>query len=118
MVVLAGASQQDSIAHLLPLISVYVLALYRVLPSFNRIFAALNEISFQLKALDIIFETLSLAKDEKLKDDDGIKFKEVKFQNLTVGYDGRPVIENINFSIKRVIGSVFPGRPKWKVNFT
>lgn len=101
MVVLAGASQQDSIAQLLPLISVYVLALYRVLPSFNRIFAALNEISFQLKALDIIFETLSLAKDEKLKDDDGIKFKEVKFQNLTVGYDGRPVIENINFSIKK-----------------
>lgn len=101
MVVVVGMSGYSSVEPLLPVISVYVLALYRVLPSFNRIFAALNEISFQMKALEIIFETLSSSKVEDLENDEEIQFKKIEFQDITIGYQGKKIRQNITFSVKR-----------------
>ncbi len=49
---------QSDIKSAIPLLSIYVLALYRLLPSVNRILQSYNTIMFQHKSLDIVHSEL------------------------------------------------------------
>lgn len=101
IVVSAGVFSEPSIVQMLPIISVYVLALYRVLPSFNRVFAALNEIAFQLKSLEIIHDNLSSSKGEVLRSVEIPFDNNIEFKNISVGYEGKPIINNLSFTVEK-----------------
>ena len=85
----------------LPILSVFVLGLYRLMPSVNRIYTNYNQVLFYLKSLEITHNEL-IYKPEKLKDED-IKFKrEIKLENVWFEYNNHiPVLKDINLTIKK-----------------
>ena len=85
----------------LAMISMFVLALYRLMPSANRIITSYHDLIYYKNSLEIIYNTLNL-KGEKLGKK-SLEFKnEIRTKNLCFGYLGKKnLFENVNFSIKK-----------------
>jgi ATP-binding cassette, subfamily B, bacterial PglK len=92
----------QNILSTLPMISMFALALYRLLPSINRIMTGYNVIVFTHKALGIIYSHLYEQTSEKLGKSD-IEFNEnIDFLNVWFEYEeNKPVLCDISFSIKK-----------------
>lgn len=85
----------------LPIISMYALALYRMLPAINRILTSYNQVLFLSRSLDIIYEELSYIPPKEGKGT--IEFKEkIELKDISFEYlKGKKVLENINLTIKK-----------------
>jgi len=90
----------NSAAMVIPVISMYALALYRMLPAINRILGHLNSIAYLQRSLTMIYD------DTKLKTDtEGLlplDFKKtIRGENIRFSYmSGGEVIKGISFEIK------------------
>jgi ABC-type multidrug transport system fused ATPase/permease subunit len=92
---------ENNISAVLSLISMFVLALYRLMPSVNRIMSSYNNILFYYKSLDIVHNDL-MYKSEKLGDGDIIFKKELELRDIEFEYEeGRVVLRDINLIIKK-----------------
>lgn len=89
------------ISAIIPLLSVFVLGLYRMLPSINKLMTSFNTLLIESKAVQIIIDELSSSKE--ILGNQVIEFKkEIKFVDLTFEYELRkPVLKNINFQINK-----------------
>ncbi|WP_232227875.1 ABC transporter ATP-binding protein/permease [Hippea sp. KM1] len=85
----------------LPILSMFVLGLYRLMPSVNRIYTSYNQVLFYLKSLDITHADL-LYEPEALKDEK-IEFgREIKLKDVWFEYQkNKPVLKGINLTIKK-----------------
>ncbi len=88
----------NNVTSYLPLLSVYVLALYRLLPSINRILDSYNKILFNFRSLEIIYQDLSMQTQE-LGDVEAKFTQEIRLENLSFSYQEKPVLQNINLLI-------------------
>ena len=86
---------------LIPMLTLYVISVYRVLPSFNRMFAALNEISFQLRSLDIIYDTLRNEKREELSGPELQFSASIELKKISFDYSGRNIFQNLTVTINK-----------------
>ncbi len=92
---------ETNITNALALISVFVLGLYRLLPSANRLFTGYNQILYQIKALDIIYDNISL-KQERLNDNKIIFNKSIVLNNVCFAYlTHQLILDNINLTINK-----------------
>ena len=89
----------DNISSVMPMISMFILGLYRLMPSVNRVLSAYNQIMFNYKALDIVHNDLIYEIEEL--GDEKIDFKKyIKLENLTFCYiKGKEVLKDINLTI-------------------
>ena len=89
----------SDISSVMPMISMFILGLYRLMPSVNRILSAYNQIMFNHKALDIVHNDLIYEIEEL--GDEKIDFKKyIKLENLTFCYiKGKEVLKDINLTI-------------------
>ena len=89
----------QSAAMVIPIISMYALALYRMLPAINRILGYLNSIAYLQRSLSRIYEDLHLKTDKE----GGVPLSfsnSIRAQNLWFGYlSGGNVIKNVSFEI-------------------
>lgn len=92
---------KSDISDILSTISIFVLALYRLMPSANRIITSYHDLLYYHSSLDIIYQILK--QDEEKLGEEKISFKkELRLENLTFGYKGkRDLFSHLNFSIKR-----------------
>lgn len=92
---------QSDISNVLPVISMFVLALYRLMPSANRIINSYNDLLFYKSSLDIIYDILK--QDEENLGKEKIDFKsEIILKNITFAYENKNVLfENLNINIKK-----------------
>lgn len=92
---------QSDISAFLPLISLFVLALYRLMPSANRIITSYNELLYYKNSLDIIYENLC-EKEENLSDE-SVNFNEkITLKGVNFSYENKKMLfKNVNFSIKK-----------------
>jgi ABC-type multidrug transport system fused ATPase/permease subunit len=92
---------QTDIAGALPILMIFVLGLYRLMPSVNRIFTAYNQVLFYLQSLNIIHNEL-IYEPENLGDEE-INFKEkIELKNINFSYiENKPVLKEINLSIQK-----------------
>lgn len=116
IMVLAGTS----LASIVPLLSAFVMAAIRLLPSVNRISAAMTQVSFYEGGLDNVIRTLELEDEIDARTPIDIKtdiclndagavnkqvgiafFKEILFDGITFAYPNsdKNVLENACFSI-------------------
>ncbi|WP_418180386.1 ATP-binding cassette domain-containing protein [Aliarcobacter lanthieri] len=91
----------EDASFVLPIISMYALALYRILPALNRILSSYNTTLFLSKSLDIMYDELSYIPPKEGKD--SIEFKEtIELKNINFEYiKGKKVLENINLTINK-----------------
>jgi ATP-binding cassette subfamily B protein/ATP-binding cassette subfamily C protein len=90
----------NSAAMVIPVISMYALALYRMLPAINRILSYFNAIAYIQHSLNSVYNDLNLPTD-----DEGfspISFKmSIRAENLRFHYlNGKDVIKDISLEIK------------------
>lgn len=100
---------ENNISAALALISMFVLALYRLMPSINRIMSSYNQILFLYKSLDIVHNDLMY--DSETLGEKSVSFvKEIKIKNLSFEYDdGKPILTDINLSINKGSKIAFVG---------
>lgn len=99
----------SDISNQLSIISIFILSLYRLLPSVNRIMLSYNRILFNYKSLEIIHEEL-LQDVEKLGNSE-ITFKEsITIKDLYFEYEkGKVVLDNISLNILKGSKIAFVG---------
>lgn len=97
------------VSNMLPIISMFVLSLYRLMPSVNRIVNAYNHILFYHRALDIVYTDLTLPKE--VLGDGNIEFKkQIRIENLEFEYDnGFPVLVDANLTVNKGENIAFVG---------
>ncbi|MDR2479837.1 MAG: ABC transporter ATP-binding protein, partial [Treponema sp.] len=85
----------------IPLISMYALALYRILPSIHRMLGNVNNIAYVQHAINIIDENLH--QPSETEGDSPLDFqKEIRLENITFAYTrGGNVINNISLEIRK-----------------
>ncbi|KAA0441929.1 MAG: ABC transporter ATP-binding protein [Candidatus Thioglobus sp.] len=89
---------QSNVAHILPILSLFVLALYRLLPSINRIVIGYNTLIYNHKSIDIIAEELSVKKENL--GNKNIEFKQkIQLQDISFYYQDKPILKHINLTI-------------------
>ena len=91
----------SDISGALPILMVFVLGLYRLLPSVNRIFTSYNQILFYLQSLHIIHNEL-IYNPEELGDEEIVFNDKIELQNIQFSYiENKPVLKDINLTINK-----------------
>ena len=83
---------QEDIANFIPALSVFAIAAFRMLPSFNRISGYLSAIMFNKPAVDVLYGDLKEIDELKTASEEKAKY-EVTIQKLSNGID----VKNISF---------------------
>ena len=100
---------ENDISNVLALISMFVLALYCLMPSVNRILTSYNQILFYHKSLDIVHSDL-MYNIEDLGEEKVLFNKEICIKNLNFEYEeNNPVLKDINLTIKKGSKIAFVG---------
>ncbi len=92
---------QNDISSSMGILSMFILGLYRLMPSANRLLTGYNQMMYQHKSLDIIHDNLMY--DGENLGEGKIKFSHtVKLKNLIFGYSQEKIIlENVNLEINK-----------------
>ncbi|EKB1947471.1 ABC-type lipopolysaccharide transporter PglK [Campylobacter jejuni] len=100
MVFLVLKNESD-ISGILSTISIFVLALYRLMPSANRIITSYHDLLYYHSSLDIIYQ--NLRQEEENLGEEKLSFnQELKIYNLSFGYEGKKYLfKNLNLNIKK-----------------
>lgn len=86
--------------NLIPIISIYALALYRTLPAINRVITAYNNITFLTVSLDIVYNMMK--KKNIAEGRDKLEFKEsIQMKNIKFGYKDNTLFKDFNLEIKK-----------------
>ena len=89
---------QSNISYILPTLSLFVLALYRLLPSVNRIIGGYNTLMYHHKSIDIVSEELETSQENLINETVEFKHK-IELKNVYFSYQEMLVLENINLTI-------------------
>lgn len=101
MVIYLVLKYQTDISGALPLISMFILGLYRLMPSANRILTGYNQILFYKSSLDIIHNDL-MYDAEKLQDTPVLFNRSLQLNHISFEYDeSKPVLSDINLTIHK-----------------
>ncbi len=101
IVVFLVFKNQSDISGILATISIFVLALYRLMPSANRIITSYHDLLYYRSSLDIIYQILK-QKEESLGEEKIDFDKELRLENLTFGYkDKKNLFTCLNLSMKK-----------------
>lgn len=102
LIVVALIWQKQSDIHTaLAMISLFVLALYRLMPSANRIITSYHDLLYYKNSLDIVYNAL-YEKDENLGDEKVSFEKDLALKNVNFAYKNKPLLfENLNFTLKK-----------------
>lgn len=100
---------KDNISYFISVLSMFVLALYRLMPSVNRIIGSYNNIQYTAKSLEIIHNDL-MYNSEDLGSSQ-IEFKDtIDIQDISFEYEeNKPILEGLNLQIKRATKVAFIG---------
>ncbi len=89
------------IASFMPILSLYILALYRLLPSVHRIIVRYNKIMFYSKSIELVHHELKYPSEVLGKEP--IEFHQtIGFENVGFTYEeGETVLRGVNLSIQK-----------------
>jgi len=91
---------QSNVSYILPTLSLFVLSLYRLLPSVNRIVSGYNALLYHHKSIDIVNEELQIVQ-ENLKHEK-VSFKSrIELSNVNFSYHEKAILEDITLTITK-----------------
>jgi len=105
----------QGIARAIPIVGLYALSAYRLMPALQQIFAGITEVRFNLAALELLYEDLRRPSPEVSLDRHTLKplpFKrELSLQNVSFSYPDteRPALRNLTLSIQANTSVAFVG---------
>jgi ABC-type multidrug transport system fused ATPase/permease subunit len=91
---------QSNVSYILPTLSLFVLALYRLLPSVNRIVQGYNSLIYYHKSIDIVDEELKITQENLASEI--VKFNQkIELINVDFSYQEKTVLKNITLTINK-----------------
>ena len=91
---------QSNVAYILPTLSLFVLALYRLLPSVNRIVSGYNTLMYQHKSIDIVDEELRT--DQEDFTSETIKFAhKIELKGIDFAYQEKKILDEVSLTINK-----------------
>jgi len=91
---------RSNVSYILPILSLFVLALYRLLPSLNRIIVGYNSLMYYHESINIVDEELKTPQENF--SNDIVKFQSnIKLINVDFSYQEKSVLNNINLTISK-----------------
>ena len=92
--------KQSNIIYILPTLSLFVLSMYRILPSINRIVGSYNSFIYYHKSVDVLYDELKT--EQEYTNDNKINFKHtIKLDNVVFSYKTLSVLNDINLTINK-----------------
>lgn len=89
----------NNVTTVLPIITMYAFALYRLLPSVNRIVSSYNNLMYYKKTLEVVHKDFTI-QTQPLGELPLTFNKSVKLENVSFGYgNSTPVLEKVNITI-------------------
>lgn len=102
--------EEKEIKSILPLVTIFVMALYRLMPSFNRIITGYNQMMYSDRSLSIITNENNL-NIENLGNKEISFRKNITCNNIEFSYENKnKVLKNINLSINKNEKIAFIGK--------
>lgn len=100
----------NNAAAVIPIISMYALALYRILPALNRILQSYNFMKWCKKGVEIVYEDLIY--HTEYEDNKPIEFNHtIKLKNINFEYkENKSIISNFNLTINKGDKVAFVGQ--------
>lgn len=100
LIIFSLYSSQSNVSHIVPILSLFVLALYRLLPSANRIISGYNTLVYYHKSIDTVDSALKI--DQENLANNTIEFKrQIELKDVNFSYQEKPVLNNINLTINK-----------------
>jgi ABC-type multidrug transport system fused ATPase/permease subunit len=100
IVVLLVWKYEHNISNMLAVISMFVLALYRLMPSINRIMSSYNQILFYHKSLDIVYDDLSCEREDP--GEDALPFEKIlELKQVSFEHNYKAVLKQIDLIIRK-----------------
>jgi ATP-binding cassette subfamily B protein/ATP-binding cassette subfamily C protein len=93
--------RRGSAESIIPVIAMYALALYRILPSITKMLSNVNQIIYMGSALDIVYE--QFMQETVHEGGAPVTFnRSIVFENVSFQYlKGPPVLKNVSFTVNR-----------------
>ena len=93
----------NNLSEIIPLISLYAVAAYKIMPSVGKIISQLQSIRYGKPCIDVIYQDLNLMNDYQENDNfEKIEFNEkINLESLSINYEGndKNVLDNCNLEI-------------------
>lgn len=90
----------QNIAEVIPIISLFALAMYRLLPSVNRILSSYNNMVYYIPTLDQLYADYHIETHDL--GNAPLEFRdEINIKGLSFGYTNDPILENIFLRIRK-----------------
>ena len=90
----------QDVATIIPIVSLFALAMYRMLPSVNRILSSYNNMLYYTKSIELLHDDLNI-ETHKLGNAP-LEFNEqINIRGMSFGYTEELVLENISMDIKK-----------------
>lgn len=89
-----------NIQQIIPMLTLYALAMYRMLPSANKIMSSYNNMIFYNKSLENINKDYHM-EIHQLGEEPVNFTQSISLHNLAFGYDKNNVLENVNMTIRK-----------------
>ncbi|MDC0966622.1 ABC transporter ATP-binding protein, partial [Alphaproteobacteria bacterium] len=100
LLIVALYVNQANVSSFIPILSFFVLALYRLLPSANRILSSYHTLVYYHRSIETVDEALKMEKenfgDESIVFNNDIELKDVEFRYLD-----RQIFSQVNLNIKK-----------------
>ena len=101
-------SEPENLINILPLLALYMVAAFKMLPSLNRIIVDVQKIRNGRSALDVVCEVLKYNDDQNTQVIDSENIKKISFQSninlkqISFAYPGNPPLyQNLDLTIKK-----------------
>ncbi len=99
---------QTNVLYILPILSLFVLSLYRLLPSINRIISGYNILMYQYRAIEVVSEELQT--EQEILAENNINFEQkISLEQVDFAYQKNHVLSNINLTINQGDSVAFIG---------
>jgi len=93
-------SNESNISYILPTLSLFILSLYRMLPSMNRIVNGYNTVMYFYKSIDVVDEELKTTKE--VLSNNIIKFKKnIELKNVNFAYHNDLILKDVSLIINK-----------------
>jgi ABC-type bacteriocin/lantibiotic exporter with double-glycine peptidase domain len=104
----------ENFSNILPILSIYAFAAYRILPAVQQLYTSLATIKYSQSAIDLLYDDMNINNNAyHYPNHDQVDLKkQIKIENLTYKYpsSNKLIFKNLNISIKANTTVAFVGK--------